>query len=83
MPQQTVSVCGTKTRLSNFTIRAQQYIIPPSVKSILYEDLQFDNADILGEGTFGKCIKARLAHLNTCIKIFKDGATYESTLFCC
>ena len=33
----------------------------------------------LGEGTFGKCIQARLAHLNTCIKVFKDGAAYEST----
>ena len=77
VPRQTV--CGTKTRLSTANDKVQQYVIPPSVKLISYEDLQFDKANILGEGTFGKCIKATLAHLNTCIKIFKDGATYEST----
>lgn len=71
-------ICGSKVTFSSH-IKSQQYTIPPSVRSITYEDLQINKADILGEGTFGKYFKAQLAHLNTCVKLFRHGATYEST----
>ena len=58
--------------------KSQQYTIPLSVRSIAFNDLQFSETD-LGEGTFGKCFKAQLAHLNTCVKVFRNGTTYEST----
>ena len=64
------SVCRTKTTCSS-CIKAHQYTIPLTVKSLAYEDLVFDEVNRLGEGTFGKCIQARLAHLNTCIKVLK------------
>ena len=72
------SICKTKATCSS-CIKAHQYTIPLTVKLLAYEDLVLDEVNRLGEGTFGKCIIARLAHIDTCIKVFKDGAAYEST----
>ena len=59
--------------------KAHSYTIPLSVRTILYEDLKFNKEDVLGKGTFGKCIRGKLAHLNVCIKVLRKGANYQAT----
>ena len=34
---------------------------------------------MLGKGTFGKCIRGKLAHLNVCIKVFRKGVDSKAT----
>ena len=34
---------------------------------------------MLGKGTFGKCIRGKLAHLDVCIKVLRKGADYQAT----
>ena len=43
------------------------------MRTIAYEDSEFNKEDVLGKGTLGKCIKTKLAHLYVCIKILRKG----------
>ena len=75
------SISGsTKTRTSsNYFKNSHRYTIPSSIRSICYEDLRFSKEDLLGKGTFGKCMRGKLAHLNVCIKVLRKGAEYQAT----
>ena len=73
---------SVKTRISsNYKQNAHRYTIPSSVRVISYEDLQFNKEDILGKGTFGKCFRGKLAHLDVCIKVIRKGLDYQDTFF--
>ena len=69
-----------KSRISStYMQKAHRYTIPSSIRTIPYNDLKFNKQDVLGKGTFGKCIRGKLAHLNVCIKVIRKGADYEAT----
>lgn len=71
---------SVKTRISSAYIqKAHHYTIPSSVRTISYEDLKVNKEDVLGKGTFGKCISGKLAHINVCIKVLRKGADYQAT----
>jgi len=55
------------------------YTVPNTVRKIPYKDLCFDKEAILGKGVYGKCIRGKVASLNVCIKVIREGATYQST----
>ena len=42
-------------------------------------DIQFNKEDVLGKGTFGKCFRCELAHIDVCIKVLRKGADYQAT----
>ena len=56
---------------------SQKYNIPLSIRQFKYKDVQIKEECILGMGTFGKCTKARIAHLDVCAKFFRTGVKYE------
>lgn len=56
---------------------SQKYSVPVSIRSIAYEDLQVNKECVLGIGTFGKCVKARVSHLDVCAKFFRTGVRYS------
>lgn len=51
--------------------------MPLSVRQFTYKDIQIKEKCILGMGTFGKCTKARIAHLDVCAKVFRTGVKYD------
>ena len=55
------SIGGSTTRISSSYFKnSHHYAIPSSIRSICYEDLRFSKEDLLGKGTFGKCIRGKL-----------------------
>ena len=51
--------------------------MPSAIRQFQYSDIQIEQNRVLGRGTFGKCTKARIAHLDVCAKVFKTGNKYE------
>lgn len=42
-------------------------------------DMQFSKEHVLGTGTFGKCFRGKLSHIDVCIKVLRKGADYQTT----
>ena len=58
-------------------VRSCKYSMPSAVRQFQYSDIQIEEDCILGRGTFGKCNKAKIAHLDVCAKVFRTGTKYE------
>ena len=56
---------------------AQKFTLPISIRLIKYQDLKVNKEHVLGKGTFGRCLKARISHLDVCAKVFRTGIKYE------
>lgn len=59
------------------SVPSQKYVLPISIRSISYNDIKVSKEYVLGMGTFGKCVKARVSHLDVCAKVFRTGPKYE------
>ena len=61
--------------------KVHPYKIPLSIRIVSYNDLKFNKEDVLGIGTYGKCIRGKLLDFDVCIKVIRKGKDYQSTFF--
>ena len=71
--------CGTSkhSTITVTSMSSQKYGLPLSIRQFKYKDIQINKECVLGMGAFGKCTKARIAHLDVCAKFFRTGVKYE------
>ena len=74
------SMSGMKSFCSSRNSLIQKYPLPLSTRYLSWRDLTFDETDVLGKGSFGKCSRGKLGHLDVCIQAFKK-YLFAKTLF--